>query len=88
MKDRYDLPNRDGDKVWLEHLEGDDYQLNMEHNYPIQVTYDKIDKEKIIAVDPSGGPFIYRGYEVEEGNIMVQDIRWEKGLGFIFTLTE
>ena len=41
-----------------------------------------------MAVDPSGGPFIYRGYEVTEDDITIQDIRWEKGVGFIITLTE
>ena len=44
--------------------------------------------EKIVAVDPSGGPFIYRGYEVTEDDITIQDIRWEKGVGFVITLTE
>ena len=100
MKERYDLPNRDGDKVWLKRIKNNMYLLDMEHDYPIQVTYDNKNKEKIVAVDPSGGPFMYLGYEVECGIeqvegverrvaiVLVQDIKFEKGLGFIFTLTE
>lgn len=88
MKERYDLPNRDGDEVWLRQLKDSSYLLDMEHEYPIQITYDSKNKEKIVAVDPSGGPFMYRGYEVEQGTTMIQDIQWVKGLGFVFTLTE
>ena len=88
MEERYYLPNRDGDKIWLQHFEDCDYLLVTEHDYPIQITYDRKNKEKIVAVDPSGGPFIYRGYEVIEDGITIQDIRWEKGVGFIITLTE
>ena len=88
MKERYDLPNRDGDEVWLRQLKDSSYLLDMEHEYPIQITYDSKNKEKIVAVDPSGGPFMYCGYEVEQGTTMIQDIQWVKGLGFVFTLTE
>ena len=56
MEERYYLPNRDGDKIWLQHFEDCDYLLVTEHDYPIQITYDRKNKEKIVAVDPSGGP--------------------------------
>lgn len=88
MKERYDLPNRDGDKVWLQQVKDNSYLLYTEHDYPMQVTYDSKNKEKIVAVDPSGGPFMYRGYEVEQETTMIQDIQWVKGMGFVVTLTE
>lgn len=88
MEEKYYLPNRDGYKIWLQHLEDCDYLLGREQDCPILITHNTKNKEQIVAIDPSGGPFICRGYEVTKGSILVQDIKWEKGVGFIITLTE
>lgn len=85
MKNRIDLPNRDGMKVWLEKVEGEKYLLKIEKDYPIQVTYSSNNKEDISAVDPSGGPMIYVGCFVDDKNY-VKKIEWIKGEGFIITL--
>ena len=54
MEERYYLPNRDGDKIWLQHFEDYDYLLVTEHDYPIQITYDRKNKKKNVAIDHFG----------------------------------
>ena len=87
------LPNRDGDKNYLEFLHrGRDwqhliwYKLNLENNLGIITGYSKptYSDKYITFIDPSGGPFI----EIDKfkiGNLLLKKIRFKDGvkLGFV-----
>lgn len=85
MKERYDLPNRSGDKNWLEKTEGNEYVFKSENNYPVRIIYDR-DTMGIKAIDPSGGPFLHVDYNIED--VKVSNIKWVGGKGFIITLQQ
>ena len=76
------LPNRDGDMNVLEQISDDKYKLTLQKELPIGVTGTL---DNIIAVDPSGGPYISVGYEVCS-NIAVRKIEHIEGEGFVFTI--
>jgi hypothetical protein len=58
------LPNRDGIKTELRHVNDNIYTLFTELPY-ISVTYSDENKETIYSVDPPGGPFISIGDAIE-----------------------
>jgi len=65
------LPNRYNANIWLEHIDADLWQLKStdpsELNY-MRVGYED-DNKTIAFIDPSGGPFINIGYEINDCNI-------------------
>ena len=72
----YRLPNRDGIKVWLEPSEYNKgwYRITSDSPITFQLTLERQEDEsdKIIAVDPSGGPIIALGKNKDEkGNIFI-----------------
>ena len=87
MEKVYFLPNRDGMKVWLDNygMEDKQYLFRTEKEYPIQITYEPNHKDKIVAIDPSGGPMLCVGSPVGK-DALVSKIEWVKGKGFIITL--
>lgn len=74
--------NRDGAKIWLEHLYDNTYKLNTNKSFVleyIRIIFDNIPDDSLIydfnwngkkancnAIDPSGGPFISVG-EIFDG---------------------
>ena len=57
--------NRYGDKVALEHVEANTYKLTGSYK-----RYRIIEKEgSVIAIDPSGGPYIGLGFETTAGRV-------------------
>lgn len=66
MKERFELTSRYGDKHILERI-GDEtstkYQLHTKFSYRCGITEDTPDMYTFI--DPSGGPFITLGYDIE-----------------------
>lgn len=79
---KIELFNRDGATMWLEQIEGSNdktslWQLKVdeEHLYCleyIRVVFEKY-PSKILAVDPSGGPYISIGSELENGKYKIID---------------
>lgn len=81
MKKKFKLPNRYGDTVYLKQINNNEYLLQIENNCPVQITYKNNNKNEIMAVDPSGGPMIYRGYVIEK--YIVTDIKHDNGFKII-----
>ena len=52
------LKNRYGYKVWLEYVEGNDWKLKGDKDALTYLGVNYKDSGEIVAVDPSGGPFI------------------------------
>ena len=67
-KSRIDFFNRYGSKVFLEQEEGNTYYLkeDKEALMSMIVAYYPIHKKEIIAIDPSGGPYIAIGTIIED----------------------
>ena len=65
------LFNRHGNKVYLEQKENNIYYLRGEKDalMAIGVTFD-VSPNNIIAIDPSGGPYISVGLEIIKGYII------------------
>lgn len=82
MKNIIKLPNRDNINVSLSRInEENEYILKMVED----VTYRVIGTmDDIKAVDPSGGPFITVGYQVE--NYKVKKIYRKESFGIVFVL--
>lgn len=78
----YPLFNRDGDNVYLEELKPNKYLLHTPSQY-IRVINSSKNKDLIMAIDPSGGPFISIGNPITEINETVKFIEHKKGVGFI-----
>lgn len=90
--------NRDGAKIWLEHLYDNTYKLNTDKSFVLEymrVIFDNIPDDSLIydfdlngkkakcnAIDPSGGPFISVG-EIFE-NYKVIRIYDKENIGIIF----
>jgi Icc-related predicted phosphoesterase len=64
------LPNRDGDKNYLlfQGVENDlyIYNLRLEHDFGTRVIFGD-NPDEIVAIDPSGGPMIGIGYQIQVG---------------------
>ena len=83
-KNRIDLFNRYGSKVFLEQEEGDVYYLRGDKSALMAigvVSYPTSDN--IIAIDPSGGPYIATGTEIED-RVVESITRPEKGFKIKF----
>jgi Icc-related predicted phosphoesterase len=69
------LPNRDGDENYLlfQGVENDlyIYDLRLEHDFGTRVIGGD-DPDEIIAVDPSGGPMISIGYQIQVGELTLE----------------
>ena len=93
MEKTIQLPNRDGDKNYLEfwykgrtseHILW--YKLNLENNLGIRTGYSKptYSDRYITFIDPSGGPFM----EIDKfkvGNLLLKKVKFKEGvkLGFV-----
>ena len=78
----YPLFNRDGDNVYLEELKPNKYLLHTPSQY-MRVINSSRNKDLIMAIDPSGGPFISIGNPITEINETVKFIECKKGVGYI-----
>lgn len=78
----FPLFNRDGDNVYLEELKPNKYLLHTPSQYMGVINSDR-NKDLIIAIDPSGGPFISIGNPITEINETVKFISHKKDVGFI-----
>ena len=87
------LPNRDGDKNYLEFLrKGRDlqhliwYKLNLENDLGIRTGYSKptYSDRYITFIDPSGGPFMEIN-KFRVGDLLLKKVRFKDGikLGFV-----
>lgn len=81
MKKEFKLPNRYGDTVYLKQINDNEYLLEIENKCPFRIIYKNNDKNEIFAIDPSGGPMIYRGYVIEQ--YIVTDIKRDNGFKII-----
>lgn len=86
------LWNRDGDKITLSLVDNNSWLFNSEKNYPLRIIYDT-DNTSILAIDPSGGPFLNIGYDYtgfdEKGkrvNFTIEGIEEKKGFFLKLTL--
>lgn len=79
------LQNRYGLTVYLELLEGNDWVLKGSDSAFEYMTVSFNDKETL-SVDPSGGPYIGKDYEIS--NRRVLKIEEKKGVGYIITLED
>lgn len=71
MKKRYDLPNRDGLKIWLEQdSENSDKFILKGNYYSMRYSIDNNNQNSTCIecgfIDPNGGPFISLGYKLDE----------------------
>lgn len=69
------LPNRDGDKNYLLFTGIEDdllvYELRLEHNFGTRIIGGD-DPDEIIAIDPSGGPMLTIGYQIQIGKQILE----------------
>lgn len=81
------LFNRHGYSVTLNQIKDNDYLISGDKDafYYFRVIYDEKNKN-VKAVDPSGGPFISVGFEVN--NQVVDKITFVKGKGYVATLKD
>lgn len=77
-KNVINLPNRDGLVTQFIQVKDNIYKLEQEDFYPYRVI-GTIDDIK--AIDPSGGPFISPGYEID--GYVVKEITRQGGIVFI-----
>ena len=93
MEKKIQLPNRYGDKNYLEfwykgrtseHILW--YKLNLENNLGIRTGYSKptYSDKYITFIDPSGGPFMEIG-KFKVGDLLLKKVRFKDGikLGFV-----
>ena len=78
----FPLFNRDGDNVYLEEIKPNKYLLHTPPQY-MRVINSSRNKDLIMAIDPSGGPFISIGNPIIEINETVKFIEHKKGVGYI-----
>lgn len=78
----FPLFNRDGDNVYLEELKPNKYLLHTPSQH-MRVIYSDRNKDLIMAIDPSGGPFISVGDPITEINETVKFIEHKKSIGYI-----
>lgn len=73
--DIFQIPNRDGDKNYLLFTGREDdllvYELRLEHDLGMRVIFGD-DPEEIVAIDPSGGPFISVGNQMKFGEQILE----------------
>ena len=80
------LHSRDRVNNWLEHYKDNTYVLRSELN--IRAGYTDSNHDKLMFVDPSGGPFIATGDVLEEVGKEVTEINHIDGVGFTITFKE
>lgn len=78
MEKEIKLPNRDGIGTKFVQIENNVYRLEQDMNLSWGITGTL---DNIIAVDPSGGPYITVGYEWND--YVVTDIKNDNGIKFI-----
>lgn len=84
MKKKIKLPNRDNFSVFFVKLNNEnEYSLVIEEDITFRVISDN---NNIRAIDPSGGPFICVGYEVDD--YVVEKIYRNEKNGMVFVLKE
>lgn len=86
MKNKYQLPSREGLKNYLVKYRDDLYYYEPEHDWAaVRV----IGGDELKGFDPSGGPFITVGYETDE--VKVEELsRTEESVNYhvLFRLVE
>lgn len=65
------LPNRHGSHVFLKHLQDEIYQLEGDLGH-MSVIGMVNNNKNVVAVDPSGGPFISAGFVPKDGLIVTK----------------
>ena len=86
MKNKYQLPNRDGLKNYLVKYKDGLYYFEPEHDW---IAVRVIGGDELKGFDPSGGPFISVGYETDE--VKVEELsRTEESVNYhiLFRLVE
>lgn len=83
MKKIFNLYNRYNEKVFLEQITGNKFKLVYPKDSLLRVIYSE-DNKTIMAVDPSGGPFLCINYIVED-NLKVSKIE-QQNSDFIIIL--
>lgn len=82
MEKKIDLYNRyHGNIVYLELIDGNTYQLNMEGVYYVRTIHDgPIDDKTVCGIDPEGGPFMEIGGIVDGKNgkkYTIENLHWD-----------
>lgn len=79
------LPNRYGDKNYLVDNGDGTYSADFSFNFRMLTNADG----SVYAVDPSGGPFLMRGYTFKDNNneYTVEDIIVDSNDKLLFTIT-
>lgn len=75
------LPNRYGLDIFLEHLQDGIYLLKGDLNY-LSVIGMNEETKNVVAVDPSGGPFISVGF-VPKNGLIVRKISFDNNNNLI-----
>lgn len=79
----FNLYNRYNEKVFLEQIKDNKFKLVYPKDNILRVIYSE-DNKTIMAIDPSGGPFLCVNYIIEE-NLKVSKIK-QQNSDFIITL--
>lgn len=74
--------SRYNDKYKLTPL--NDKQYLFECGEYVRVGYDKPDDKEYLYVDPSGGPFVSKGYKFDDDHIVKRVFQHEKGIAIEF----
>ena len=77
LKKEIVLPNRDGILTKFVKQEKNIYTLYQDGSWPYRLIGTR---ENVKAVDPTGGPFIAVGYEIDK--YVVEEITYDKGFKF------
>ena len=69
------LPNRYSDKNYLLFKGTEDdtynYELRLQHNFGTRIIFDE-DHAHLVAIDPSGGPFLSIGYKINHNDLVLE----------------
>ena len=87
MKDVYKLRSRYGEIHTLKRIKDNEYEFHSPDPYYRVIFEEGSTNADIHAVDPSGGPFMDKGFQLEENVVIDEFITQEKG-PIIFKLKE
>jgi hypothetical protein len=84
-----DFYNRYGDKVYLEYKENNDWVLKGDAMKYCRILFDDLEDgtKHIYAVDPSGGPYLSEGSNIESVHKKITGIK-QSPEGYILTLED
>lgn len=80
--DKIVLRTHDGSNNYLEHLDGNRYKLVTQINF---IRGGQVSNGQEF-IDPSGGPMLVVGDQIEGTDYIIESITFEKGVGHILTL--